>query len=336
MIVAQIGISLLPVLGFLAVLVFMDSYKLVSFRSVLLTILVGAAAAGICYALNSWLGARLDLSPRGYSRYMAPLVEETLKALYVVSLIRRHRVGFLVDAAIYGFAVGTGFALTENAAYLHTLWGQELWLWIVRGLGTAIMHGSTTAIFGIVTKGLVDRRRTKAYPALAPGLLLAIALHSFFNHFLFNPLLMTALMLALLPLLVIVVFERSERATRDWLGVGFDTDIELLQQIATGEIRDSRVGRHLESLKSTFPAIVVADMLCLLQIHLELSVRAKGLMLARQAGVAVEPDEGVRANLEELRYLENSVGKTGKLALHSFINLSSRDLWQIYVLDSRT
>ena len=317
------GISLLPVLAFLAGLVLMDSYKLVSLRSVLVTILIGTAAAGACYILNGWLGEALDLSPGAYSRYMAPLVEETLKALYLGSLIRRHRVGFLVDAAIYGFAVGTGFALAENAIYLHALRGEGLWLWIVRGLGTAIMHGSTTAIFGIVTKGLVDRRRTGALRASAPGLLLAMVLHSFFNHFLFNPLLMIALMLASLPLLLMAIFERSERATRDWLGIGFDTDIELLQQIATGEIRDTRVGRYLESLKSTFPAIVVADMLCLLQIHLELSVRAKGFMLARQS------------NLLELRYLERSVGKTGTRALRAFINLSSRDLWQIYVLNAR-
>ena len=40
------GISLLPVLAFLAGLVLMDSYKLVSLRSVLVTILIGTAAAG--------------------------------------------------------------------------------------------------------------------------------------------------------------------------------------------------------------------------------------------------------------------------------------------------
>ena len=40
----------------------------------------------------------------------------------------------------------------------------------------------------------------------------------------------------------IVVFERSERATRHWLGVCFDTDAELLEQILTGEVRETRVG----------------------------------------------------------------------------------------------
>ena len=48
------------------------------------------------------------------SRYIAPLTEETGKAALVVTLVATARVGFLVDAAVLGFAVGTGFALFEN------------------------------------------------------------------------------------------------------------------------------------------------------------------------------------------------------------------------------
>ena len=54
-----------------------------------------------------------------FARYLAPLVEEALKALWIAVLLRRGRVGFLVDAAILGFAVGAGFALVENVEYLR-------------------------------------------------------------------------------------------------------------------------------------------------------------------------------------------------------------------------
>ena len=53
------------------------------------------------------------------------------------------------DAAIYGFAVGTGFALVENVYYLLSLPGAPAALWIVRGFGTAVMHGGTTAILAM-------------------------------------------------------------------------------------------------------------------------------------------------------------------------------------------
>jgi hypothetical protein len=41
----------------------------------------------------------------------------------------------------------------------------------------------------------------------------------------------------------------------------------------------------------------------------------------------------VRATLEELKVLEASIGTTGKLALKPFLQLSRKDLWQIYVLE---
>jgi hypothetical protein len=133
-------------------------------------------------------------------------------------------------------------------------------------------------------------------------------------------------------LLLFVVFERSENATRDWLGVGFDSDVELLELILSGEIHDTKVGHYLESLKHRFPGAVVADMLCLLQIYLELSLRAKGILIARAAGLDVPPDERVRANFEEMKYLEHAIGPTGKIAILPFMRTSSRDLWQLHML----
>jgi hypothetical protein len=35
---------------------------------------------------------------------------ESWPAAIVIVLVRTNRIGFLVDAAIYGFAIGTGFA----------------------------------------------------------------------------------------------------------------------------------------------------------------------------------------------------------------------------------
>ena len=81
------------------------------------------------------------------TRYAAPVTEETLKAVFIVVMLRRRRVGFLVDGAILGFAVGTGFALVENLEHLgHSSAGSVLF-WISRGFGTAVLHGATTAVF---------------------------------------------------------------------------------------------------------------------------------------------------------------------------------------------
>jgi RsiW-degrading membrane proteinase PrsW (M82 family) len=325
-------LSLLPVVAFLSSLVFMDSFKLVSVRSVVQAIVIGGVVALACYFINGWLLSTYEWPGDSFPRYGSPLVEELLKPLFVVFLIQARRVGFIVDSAIYGFALGTGFALVENIYYLQALGEVSLKVWLVRGFGTAIMHGSTTAILAVIAKGLQDRHPKSGALAYLPGFAIALLLHSTFNHFPLGGAAQAAILLIVMPLLTVSVFERSEKATREWLGTGFDTDLELLELIGSGEIQGSRVGEYLQSLKSTFPGQVVGDMLSMLQIHLELSIRAKGILMAREAGIRVEPDEMVKANLEELKFLEKSVGKTGKLAMTPFLNMTSRDLWQLYML----
>jgi RsiW-degrading membrane proteinase PrsW (M82 family) len=333
---ASLAAGFLPVLVFLAALRFMDSYKLVRSRMLLESLLAGALAAGLAYLANRLLleAAHVDRALLG--RAIAPLLEETLKAAFMVWLIRTEQVGFMVDAAICGFAVGTGFGLIENLYYAGALRDLSLGLWLARGLGTAVMHGSTTAMFAIVSKDLGERHKQSRRRWFLPGLLLAASVHALFNLFTINTLLTAAVMIAALPLLLLAVFERSERATRDWLGTGLDGDVETLEQILDGEVAGTRVGDYLESLKSRFPGAIVGDMLCLLRIHLELSLRAKGMLIARAAGVNVQPDESVRANLEELRYLERTIGPTGCLAMLPLRRTSSRDLWQIMLLSRRT
>jgi RsiW-degrading membrane proteinase PrsW (M82 family) len=324
-------LGFLPVLLFLAALLVLDSYKLVSRRSVLTTLAAGALAAGISFAANrALLGAGLDDGV--LRRYVAPLVEEAFKASFVYYLLRGEKVGFMVDAAIRGFAIGAGFAVVENLYYARSLGDFGLGLWVVRGLGTAIMHGCATAIVGVAAKQLMDRHETRAAWTLLPGLLIAVAVHSLFNQFPVHPMVATAILALSMPLLVVAVFERSEKATRDWLTVEFDSDVDLLQRILSDDLEGTHVGRYLATLRDRFDGTVVADMLCLLRIHLELALRAKGMLMARAAGIDVPLDEEVHANLAELDYLRKAIGPTGMLAMDPVLKASGRDLWQLRVL----
>ena len=325
-------LGLLPVLLFLAALRVMDSYKLVTPRELLPSLAAGALAAGIAFAFHAALLRGLHLPAPLLRRYVAPPVEEVLKAVWIVRLLRRHRVGFMVDAGIHGFAIGTGFAVIENLYYTWALETPDAGLWIARGFGTAILHGSTTAIVGILAKDLWDRHGGKAWIAALPGLGIAAAVHSLYNHLLFNPLFAAAVLLGLMPLLVVVIYERSERATREWLGAGLDSDIERLELLLDGKESHTPIGEYFESLRHRFSGAVMADMVCLLRVHLELSMRAKGVLIARAAGVELPPDDSVRRNLEEMRYLERSIGGTGRLAMLPLLQTSSRDLWQLTML----
>jgi protease PrsW len=331
--VVALGISVFPVFLFLVALVFIDSYKLVSLRAVLLSVTAGAGAALAAYVVNVWLRPELGMAIPQYAMYVAPVVEESLKAVYVVYLLSRSKVGFVVDAAICGFAIGTGFAAVENLYYVGWSETATVWTWIVRGFGTAVMHGGTTAILAMVTRALHNRHDSFRPHLLLPGLGVAVVLHSLYNAFLLQPLLATALIMLVFPYLAMAVFQQSERDTRAWLGAGFDTDQELLRALRAGQVSATPVGKYLRTLRTRFAPEVIVDMMCLLRIRAELAIRAKGVLMLREAGFEAEPDATIAPKFEELRYLERSIGSTGMLALHPFIHSSTRDLWQLNLLE---
>ena len=325
-------LGLLPVCCFLAALVYLDSYKLVPLKWVVGTIVLGSVTGLASYPLN-WTGLQwFDPGFTAYTRYVAPIIEEALKATVIWVLMRNNRIGFLVDAAIFGFAVGAGFAIFENLYYLTILPDTTLGTWIVRGFGTAMMHGGATAIFAVIAHTMFEQYPTKGRLGLLPGLLIATIIHSVFNHFLLAPLVNTALVLGILPLLFMVIFDRSEKSLSAWIGTGFDADTELLELINSGELSSSKVGMYLQSLRQKFEGPIVADLLCYLRLHAELSIRAKGLLMMRESGFVNKAGEETRAKLEELEYLEKSIGTTGKLAIKPFLRMSRKDLWQFYRL----
>jgi len=330
--VLAFAVGVLPVFLFLGALVLIDSYKLVALRAILLSVAAGVVAGVAGYGVNVALRPALGLDFSRYSWYVAPVVEESLKAVFVVYLLQRNKVGFVVDAAIHGFGIGTGFALLENLYYLHVNPDATLWTWIVRGLGTAIMHGGATAIVAMVSKTFHHRFDAFRLYLVLPGLGVAAVLHSLYNHFLLHPLLATALIVLVFPYLSVAVFQQSERETQAWLGAGFDTDQELLRVVHSGQVSLTPVGRYLTTLRSRFPAEVIVDMMCLLRLRAELAIRAKGVLMMREAGFEARPDPTLKDTVEELHYLEKSIGKTGLLALDPFLHTGTRDLWQLHLL----
>ncbi len=262
-ILLHVLVGLAPVLCFLGALLYLDSYKLVSMRAVVTVVFCGLVVALASYLVNAWLLRVTAIDLETFKRYFGPLVEELFKALVIVALVRMHRIGFLVDAAIFGFAVGTGFAIVENLYYQHLIPDAGIGIWIVRGFGTAIMHGGATAIFAVMGLSMLERRRWPALVAFAPGFAVAVALHSAFNHMYLPPQYMTLAVLFVLPPLAYGVFRMSDRAVGDWLVQGFDADASMLESINSGQFSNSPTGRYLHTLKDRFHGPVVADLLVL-------------------------------------------------------------------------
>lgn len=329
-ILSQAGLSLLPVLIFLSALKWIDTYKLLPLSRVLRSLLVGCAVAGVCYALNT--AAYHLVAPSIWARSGAPVLEEIAKAAYIAWLVRSNRVAFMVDTAIAGFAVGAGFAMIENLTYLPDVSAQSLVSSAVRGLGTAMMHGGATAIFGTISVSLSEIRESRSWLLFAPGLAAAIAIHALYNQPVWNPVVSAVVVLIILPLVIALIFWRSERALERWLGTKLDKDIDVLQMISSGTFSRSPAGSYLRSLESAFTPVILGDMLAYLHLSLELSARAKGDLLRREMGFPVAPDPALPAQLKELRFLESHIGRAGKMALAPLLGHSRRDVWEMQQL----
>jgi protease PrsW len=180
---------------------------------------------------------------------------------------------------------------------------------------------------------LYERRPNGGLALLLPGILAAVVLHSGFNWLLVKPALAALAMLLILPFSVYLVFRRSEQSLRNWLDEDLDSKVRLLELVNGGIFLDSPAGRILKSLRDRFRGEDLADMLCLLRLHGELALRAKGVLILRESGMADLPlDDETRDKLAELAQLERAIGPTGMLALRPLMMATGKDIWQLRLL----
>ena len=315
----KIIVSLSPSLIFLLCLQLLDSYKLVKLRTVLLLIVSGAVTALAAYFINVNFIELFELETRFFSKFIAPVIEELLKASVIIFFMYRNRIGFIVDAAIFGFAVGAGFATLENIYYLGNLGEANITIWIIRGLGTAIMHACTTAIFSMISKYYIDKKSHKSLLTVFPLIIVPVLIHMLFNNFVLPPVAFTALQLTITPVLFYLIFLQSEMQLKEWMELSLESNQELLASINEGVLLESKAGRYLNTLKNKFSPLVLADLICYVRLYIELSMLSKGLLIMKEAGFVPPISNDLKSKLEEIKFLERNIGYTGKLAIQPIV-----------------
>jgi RsiW-degrading membrane proteinase PrsW (M82 family) len=327
--------SLLPVLAFLVVLHTLDGYKLVDSREFTETLVAGMVLAVVSYFTNSRAIGILKYDFATYSRFAAPVAEEFLKAAFMIVLFARNRIGFMIDAAIMGFAVGAGFSLTENLYYLYEFpTGANLGVWIVRGFGTAIMHGGATAIFGVMGQGLTERRAIVNPLMLLPGLAVAVVVHGVYNYFQSSALTAAVVMLVTVPMILFFVFAKSEHGIHTWLLHDYESHEHLLEDIQSGEFTHSEAGRFILDISNRFDPEVVAELFAYIKLHTELAVRADKVSLAHETGEKLEDGHALHESFKKLHALEKKIGPAAMLALWPHLHFSRRELWELNELEA--
>lgn len=328
-------VGLLPVIVFLVILDQFDDHNLIRYYHINITMAGGGLLAVAAYFINAEALYTLELDYRTYTRFGGPFVEECLKGALLIYLFRTHRIGFAVDAAIRGFAIGAGFAVVENIYFLYHAVDANIGIWIIRGFGTAIMHGGVTAIFGVIAQQMTDRH-ARLNPALyLPGLVAATALHSIFNHFPGSPVLSTVGALAGLVIVLGWLFKMDTHDIHKTLTEDLEAHEEWLGILNLKEFSETGHGAFLAKLNELFLDYKIDEMRTYLRLHTELVIISEKRLLAWQDGNEGPVGQDIRNHFNDLDNLERDLGKEALEALHRHMDLTRQERWKLYMLKSR-
>ncbi len=159
----------------------MDLYKTGAFRMVVVCFVAGGAAFFGASLTNRLLIQSGVIGRMTVIQFTAPILEEVLKALILVYMVRHKNFNYFVDGAIYGFAAGIGFAVFENYEYIFTS-KSALNVAVGRVISTNLVHAAATSLVGIAFGLSRFSRSYRRVLLCMAGLAGGMVLHVIFNN----------------------------------------------------------------------------------------------------------------------------------------------------------
>ena len=339
---AHWGLALVPVLVLLAIFVWLDAFALMSFREILFLLLLGGIGAIASYPVSGRLLDTLPIGFSSYSRFVAPWIEEAIKGAIVIGFFRVNRIGYKLDAVLSGFAIGAGFSVVENIIYLTIFPDYGAGVWLVRGLGTAVMHGTTLAIFAASAHEFAERETHEAAGDFnfnllwfVPGYLVAVALHIAFNQFPDQPLLAMLGAMIVAPLAVMLIFTFGAAHAQRRLELDRASHQEQLNALTAGKWPDTTAGRKVAALAWRLGPEGAERIRRYWELRAWLVVEAEQAMLDEASGDVLLDKEKLSSAFAELPRIRRELGKSTFAALRPLLPFSRNDDWEVSELRQR-
>ena len=335
------SVALLPVLVMLILFVWLDVFKLMTVWETLGLLGLGLLTAVVTYPIS---GTFLDALPLGfsnYSRFVAPWIEELVKGLAVVGLFWFNRIGYKLDAVISGFAIGAGFSVVENIIYLMRFPELSANVWMVRGLGTAVMHGTTCAVLAATAHEFAERETRGAVADFdfsllwfVPGYLIAVAIHTAFNQFPERPLIAMVGILAVAPFVIMAIFRFGAVEAQQWLNEEREETRAALEAWEAGKYPDDESGKKIAALIKRSDAQTGARMREYCQLLTWILLKAEDTLHDQADDTEKLHVEGRQAFIR-LDKLRSELGRSNVATLKALLPFSRNDYWEISELKER-
>ena len=312
----QFVAALLPVVIYIFVVYKIDNFSLISVKNLLLQVLCGMVTALACFGLFQLTG---EMLADEHSDYINPVLEELVKGLPLLYLASRKKIVFFIDSVICGAAVGGGFSILENIALIHM------------GCSAIVAAGLMLVI------RLIERSRSRlglkrSDIAMSVFLLLeAPVLHVCHNAFHFNPLMQFIFVFGTMGGLLMWTYFYDVDMIHRWLDKGLDKQLALLDSIKDGHLDDTPTGVFLESVKDAFPPEDFFDIICYVQLNVELNVAAKSRVMIRESGLERDlplsdaEKELFMAQYTEYKILEKNLGKAARMTIAPIVKFYPAD-----------
>lgn len=224
----------IPTLIYTTFLWWLDRYEKEPWP-LLLAVFVWGAVPAVALALLVEVGDLGVLGTRpAVSLWLAPLIEEPLKALALVGVFVFFRYEFdnTLDGIIYGALIGFGFSMSENALYFYQQGSDLASLLWMRVVVFGFNHAFYTSIIGMALGGIrYSRHPLAAWVALAGALTVAILLHALHNAasgYSFPAVVISWLISSGGVMIVVLVAIITWRKERSWI------DHELVEEVEVG------------------------------------------------------------------------------------------------------
>lgn len=304
-------LSFLPILIYILLIKLLDNFTVVVWRKLGLCVATGAIVAGLIFVAANVMSIPEEA---------IPMFEELGKGAFIIYLISRRKVVFFVEALCYGAAIGAGFAAVENLIYIAFSPELSEVAVALRGLGTALLHMGCTSLLAITALSF------SKWVSPLPG----ICIHYLYNMFLLPVYMQLIVTIIVFFIVFTVIGIYDERRIYRWMDSSIVNDIKLLADIREGRLADTKTGEYLFSMKSHFAPEVFFDLICYIQLYLELVIKGKSRMLLKQEGLLAPPtpeeQKQHEAMKQELYTLEKNIGYMGMHILRPILRFDNEDI----------
>jgi RsiW-degrading membrane proteinase PrsW (M82 family) len=265
-------------------------------------------------------------------KFITPWLEEILKALLFIYLIRQINFTYFVDGAIYGFAIGIGFAIVENFEYVLAFQDAALGVAVSRVISTNLIHGAATAITGIAFGFARFYSGIKRILVILSGLAIGILLHLGFNNLVnevnSSLLLIYAAATGIISTLIIFFIIRNGLSqAKNWIHEELgradkvtSSESQLAQQVGSAD-------KLLAPLEKMFGKSKANEVQKFLLIQARIGIHRKNLEKFQDETMRKTTRAEIESLHEQMNQIRKEVGPYSMAMLRSIFPESENQLW---------